>query len=123
MGSVGFNTPGAASSAADFGRVLRGPWGGQNGSKIEILGILLDMLAETLFLVEFCCIFYKIDSQKHRDFRWIFSASFHQLLLQSGDLLNARNLKIVIFPRENAYFYKISFFVFDVKGYRTYAQS
>ena len=77
-----------------FGRVL----GGQNGPQIEIFGIFLDMLAETLFLVEFCWIFYKIDSQKHRDLRWIFSASFHKLLLQSGDLLNARNLKNSDFP-------------------------
>ena len=77
-----------------FGRVL----GGQNGPQIEIFGIFLDMLAETLFLVEFRWIIYQIDSQKHRDFRWIFSASFHQLLLQSGDLLNARNLKNSDFP-------------------------
>ena len=31
--------------------------------------------------------------------------------------------KIVIFPRENAYFYKISFFAFDVKRYQTCTQS
>ena len=31
--------------------------------------------------------------------------------------------KIVIFCRENAYFYKISFFAFDVKRYRTCTQS
>ena len=34
----------------DFGRVL----GGQNGPQIEIFAIFLDMLVETLFLVEFC---------------------------------------------------------------------
>ena len=34
----------------DFGRVL----GGQCGPKIEIFAIFLDMLVETLFLVEFC---------------------------------------------------------------------
>ena len=34
----------------DFGRVL----GGQSGPKIEIFAIFLDMLVETLFLVEFC---------------------------------------------------------------------
>ena len=28
--------------------------GGQNGPKIEIFGIFLDMLVETLFLVEIC---------------------------------------------------------------------
>ena len=28
--------------------------GGQSGRKIEIVGIFLDMLVETLFLVEFC---------------------------------------------------------------------
>ena len=28
--------------------------GGQNGQKIEIFGIFLDMLVETLFLVEIC---------------------------------------------------------------------
>ena len=33
-----------------LGRVL----GGQNGEQIEIFGIFLDMLVETLFLVEFC---------------------------------------------------------------------
>ena len=31
--------------------------------------------------------------------------------------------KIVIFLRKNAYFYKISFFAFDVKRYRTCTQS
>ena len=40
-----------------FGRVL----GSQNGPKIDIFGIFLDMLVETLFLVEFCYIFDKID--------------------------------------------------------------
>ena len=34
----------------DFGRVL----GGQSGPKIEIFAIFLDMLVETLFLVEIC---------------------------------------------------------------------
>ena len=34
---------------------------GQNGRKIEIFGIFLDMLVETLFLVEICKIFDKID--------------------------------------------------------------
>ena len=90
---MGFNTPGAASSAADFffdfGRIL----GGQSGPKIEIFAIFLDMLVETLFFVEICWIFDKIDGSKHRDFRCISNASFHQLLLESADLLNARNLK------------------------------
>ena len=42
---MGSNTPGAVSSAADFGEVL----GGHNGPKIEIVGICLDMLVEILF--------------------------------------------------------------------------
>ena len=41
----------------DFGRVF----GARNGFKIEIFGIFLDMLVETLFLVEFWYIFDKID--------------------------------------------------------------
>ena len=40
-----------------FGRVF----GARNGLKIEIFGIFLDMLVETLFLVEFWYIFDKID--------------------------------------------------------------
>ena len=40
-----------------FGRVL----GSQNDPKIEIFGILLDLLVEILFLVEFRWIFDKID--------------------------------------------------------------
>ena len=100
----------------DFGRIWGGFWEAKNGSQIEIFGIFLDMLAETLFLVEFCWIFYKIDRQKHRDFRWIFSASFHQLLLQTCDLLNGRNLKIVIFRRGNAYFVKSHFSRSMLKG-------
>ena len=49
---VGFNTPGAASSAADFGRVLGG-FGKPKWSKIKILEVFLDVLVETLFLVDF----------------------------------------------------------------------
>ena len=48
----------------DFGRVL----GGQNGVKIEILAHFLDMLLETLFLVNFYAIFDKIDDEKHMEF-------------------------------------------------------
>ena len=47
-----------------FGLVL----GGQNGQKIEIFGIVLDMLFETLILVEFCLIFDNFgrgDGEKH----------------------------------------------------------
>jgi|OM-RGC.v1.029716871 hypothetical protein len=102
--AVGFNTPGAASSAADFGRVLAGFWEVKMVPKSRFLVFFWNMLAETLFLVEFCWIFYKIDSQKHTDFRWIFSASFHQLLLQSGDLLNARNLENSDFPQGKCIF-------------------
>ena len=46
-----------ACISIDFKRV----WGGQNGPQIEIFGIFLDMLVQTLFLVEFCLIFDKID--------------------------------------------------------------
>ena len=41
----------------DFGVVL----GGQNGPKIEIFGMFLDMFVEILFIIEFCYIFDKID--------------------------------------------------------------
>ena len=57
---VGFNTPGAASSAADLGRVWRGfgkGLGGQNDQTIEIWGIFFDMLFEILILVDLCSIF------------------------------------------------------------------
>ena len=61
---VGFNTPGAASSAADLGRVWRGfgkGLGDQNDQKIEIWGIFFDMLFEILILVDLCSIFDNFD--------------------------------------------------------------
>ena len=42
--------------------------GGQNGSQIEIFAIFLDMLFETLILIEFCLIFDNFgrgDGEKH----------------------------------------------------------
>ena len=38
----------------DFGRGFGRVLGFQNGPKIEIFGIFLDLLVEILFLVEFC---------------------------------------------------------------------
>ena len=44
-------------------------------------------------------------------FWWFFEGNAE---LISNCASKLRTLKIVIFPRENAYFYKISFFAFDV---------
>ena len=51
--AVGSNTPGAASSAADFGEVLGGFWETNMVPKSRLL-VFLDVLVETLFFVEFC---------------------------------------------------------------------
>ena len=55
-----------------MGKVL----GGQNGQKIEILRVLEGMFFETLFLVEFCLIFDKIDGEKNIDFKFFFCVIF-----------------------------------------------
>ena len=50
-----------------FWRGFESVLGGQNGRKIEIFVIFLDMPAETLFLIDFCLIFGKIDDEKPVD--------------------------------------------------------
>ena len=52
------------SLGLDLGRFWRGfgeGLGGQNGQKIEISGIFLDMLFQTFILVDFCSIFDNFD--------------------------------------------------------------
>ena len=73
----------------DFGRVL----GDQNGPKIEIFGVFFGMLFETLFLVNFCMIFEKIDDEKHMEFCLFFNRLFYHLFVQFNAFLDARNLK------------------------------
>ena len=73
-----------------FGRVL----GGQSARKIEIFGDFLDMLFETLFLVEFCWISEKIDDEKHMEFCLFFHVLFYYLFAGFALSMNARNLKI-----------------------------
>ena len=72
-----------------MGRVL----GGQNGPKIEIFGVFFGMLFETLFLVNFCLIFEKIDDEKHMEFCLFFNRLFYHLFVQFNAFLDARNLK------------------------------
>ena len=72
-----------------FGRVL----GGQNGPKIEIFDVFFGMLFETLFLVNFCLIFEKIDDEKHMEFCLFFNRLFDHLFVQFDAFLYARNLK------------------------------
>ena len=78
------------SISEDFGRVL----GGQSGRKIEIFSDFLDMLFETLFLVEFCWISEKIDDKKHMEFCLFFHVFFYYLFAGFAVSMNARNLKI-----------------------------
>ena len=45
-----------------------GSLGGQSIPKIEILSFWGDMLFETLFLVDFCLLFDKINGEQHMEF-------------------------------------------------------
>ena len=76
------------------------------------------MHLETLFLVNFCVIFVKNDGEKHMDFSLFLNMLLHHLFAKFAVFRNARNLKNSDFPVENTYFYKISFFAFDVQRCR-----
>ena len=90
-----------------FGKDLGGP----SGPKIEILGAFLDMLFETLILIEFLCFFDQTDSEKHIDFL-LFSVLFLVFFL------TLETLKIVLPSRRELNFYKIVFFALDEKRHR-----
>ena len=77
-----------------FGRVL----GGQNGKKIEILGVFWGMHLETLFFVNFCVIFVKNDGEKHMEFSLFLNMLLHHLFAKFAVFRNARNLKNSDFP-------------------------
>ena len=98
----------------DFSRFREGfgkDLGGPSGPKIEILGAFLDMLFETLILIEFLCFFDKTDSEKHIDFL-LFSVLFLVFFL------TLETLKIVLPSRRELNFYKIAFFALDEKRHR-----
>ena len=90
-----------------FGRDLGGP----SGPKIEILGAFLDMLFETLILIEFLCFFDETDSETYIDFL-LFSVLFLVFFL------TLETLKIVLPSRRELNFYKIVFFAVDEKRRR-----
>ena len=90
-------------------------WGGQNGRNIDIFVVLGGMLRGISFLVNFHMIFDKIHAKKHMKI-WFFICCFIICMLNLLFSLMLETLKIVILPKENAYFYEISFFVFDVQG-------
>ena len=71
--------------------------GGQNGGKIEILGVFFGMLFETLCLVNFGLIFEKIHDDKHMEICLFFNRLFYYLFVQIDACLYARNLKNVDF--------------------------
>ena len=97
--------------------------GGQNDSKIMIFGNFVVMFLETYFLVEFCWIFDKNDGEKHMEFHCCLRCCFIICLLNLLFSVMLETLKIVIFLKENAYFYKISFFAFDVQRCRKTSQT
>ena len=80
--------------------------GGQNGRKIEILGVLGDIMLETFILVDFCMIFDKIDDDKYIDF-----LSFSMICLMFS--LTLETLKNVLPSRRELNFYKIAFLGLD----------
>ena len=121
--AVGFNTPGAASSAADFGGVLEGFWEAKMDPKSRFLAFFWVCVWRPYFWSNFARFFIKAIIKNVGVFDGFSTRRFHNCFLNLPISSTLETRKLVIFPRENAYFYKISFFVFDVKGYRTYAQS
>ena len=77
----------------DFGRVL----GGQNGGKIDIFDIFGGMVVETLFLVNFCLIFEKIDDENIWNFNCLLIGCFIICLFNSMLFFMFETLKNIVF--------------------------
>ena len=67
--------------------------GGQNGPKIENLGVFWGMLLESLFFVKICMIFDKNDGEKHMELSMSFDMLVHRLFAEFVVFLHARTLK------------------------------
>ena len=72
--------------------------------KIEIFGVFVGILFETLFLVNFCLIFEKIDDEKHMEFCLSFNRLFDHLFVQFDAFLYSRNLENNDFLQGNCNF-------------------
>ena len=116
---MGSNTPGTASSAADFFSILKGlgrVLGGQNGRKIEILSIFWICLWRPYFWSNFVRFLIKSMAKNIGIFSEFstprFINCFLNLLISS--MLETSN--IVFFAKENAYFIKSHFSRSMLKG-------
>ena len=103
----------------DFGRVL----GGQNGPKIEIFAIFWICLWRIYFWSNFVRFLIRSMAKNIGIFSEFSTRRFINCFLNLLISSMLETSKKVIFPRENAHFYKISFFALDVKRYRTCTQS
>ena len=68
--------------------------GGQNGRKIDILGVSGRICLDTLFSIDFCIIFEKTDEEKHMKFRLFFNRLFSYMFAEIAVFHNAGILKI-----------------------------